>query len=68
MAKTTDLTNGNINKLLLGFAFPTLISNLFQQFYNLADTAIAGHILGDNALVAIGATSSLFSLIMTFAN
>lgn len=68
MAKATDLTNGNINKLLLGFAFPTLISNLFQQFYNLADTAIAGHILGDNALVAIGATSSLFSLIMTFAN
>lgn len=68
MAKTTDLTKGNINKLLLGFAFPTLISNLFQQFYNLADTAIAGHILGDNALVAIGATSSLFSLIMTFAN
>ena len=68
MAKTTDLTNGNINKLLLGFAFPTLISNLFQQFYNLTDTAIAGHILGDNALVAIGATSSLFSLIMTFAN
>ena len=68
MAKTTDLTKGNINKLLLGFAFPTLISNLFQQFYNLADTAIAGHILGDDALVAIGATSSLFSLIMTFAN
>lgn len=68
MAKTTDLTKGNINKLLLSFAFPTLISNLFQQFYNLADTAIAGHILGDNALVAIGATSSLFSLIMTFAN
>lgn len=68
MAKTTDLTKGNINKLLLGFAFPTLISNLFQQFYNLADTSIAGHILGDNALVAIGATSSLFSLIMTFAN
>lgn len=68
MPKTTDLTKGNINKLLLSFAFPTLISNLFQQFYNLADTAIAGHILGDNALVAIGATSSLFSLIMTFAN
>ena len=67
MAKTQDLTSGSTNKLLLFFAFPTLLSNLFQQFYNLADTAIAGHILGDSALVAIGATSSIYSLVLTFA-
>lgn len=67
MAKAQDLTVGSTKKLLLYFAFPTLISNLFQQFYNLADTAIAGHILGDNALVAIGASSSIYSLVLTFA-
>ena len=67
MAKTKDLTQGNVAKLLLFFAFPTLLSNVFQQFYNLADTAIAGHILGDNALVAIGASSTVNSLVLGFA-
>lgn len=67
MAKTNDLTQGNVAKLLLFFAFPTLLSNVFQQFYNLADTAIAGHILGDNALVAIGASSTVNSLVLSFA-
>lgn len=67
MAKTKDLTQGNVAKLLLFFAFPTLLSNVFQQFYNLADTAIAGHILGDNALVAIGVSSTVNSLVLSFA-
>lgn len=67
MAKTKDLTQSNVAKLLLFFAFPTLLSNVFQQFYNLADTAIAGHILGDNALVAIGASSTVNSLVLSFA-
>lgn len=67
MAKTKDLTQGSVWKLLLIFALPTLLSNVFQQFYNLADTAIAGHILGDNALVAIGASSTINSLVLSFA-
>lgn len=66
-SKITDLTVGSTWKLLLLFALPTLMCNLFQQFYNLADTAIAGHILGDNALVAIGASTSINSLVFTFA-
>lgn len=65
--RITDLTVGGTPKLLLLFALPTLLSNLFQQFYTLADTAIAGHILGDDALVAIGSSSSINSLIFTFA-
>lgn len=67
MPKTKDLTTGKTWKLLLAFALPTLLSNVFQQFYNLADTAIAGHILGDNALVAIGASSTINSLVLSFA-
>lgn len=65
--RITDLTVGSTPKLLILFALPTLLSNLFQQFYTLADTAIAGHILGDNALVAIGSSSSINSLVFTFA-
>lgn len=66
-ARITDLTVGSTPKLLVLFALPTLLSNLFQQLYTLADTAIAGHILGDNALVAIGSSSSINSLVFTFA-
>lgn len=67
MAKIKDLTVGSTKILLLSFALPTLLSNVFQQFYNLADTAIAGHLIGNNALVAIGASSSVYSLVFTFA-
>lgn len=45
-------------KLLFAFALPIFLGNLFQQFYNLADTAIAGHLLGDGALAQIGATAA----------
>lgn len=65
--RITDLTVGSTPRLLILFALPTLLSNLFQQFYTLADTAIAGHILGDGALVAIGSSASINSLVFTFA-
>lgn len=57
-----DMTKGNPTKLILLFALPLFASNLFQQFYNLADTAIVGHILGDQALSAVGAVSSIYAL------
>ena len=48
------------------FALPLFFGNLLQQFYNLADTAIAGHVLGDHALAQIGAVSALYGLITNF--
>ncbi len=61
---TTDLTKGNPIKLLFIFTIPYLIGNLFQQFYNIADTVIVGRTLGTTALAAVGATGCLawFSL------
>ena len=63
-----SLTEGNIVKGLLIFAFPILIGNIFQQLYNVVDTAIIGNVLGDRALAAIGATSALYMLVIGFAN
>lgn len=63
-----DLTKGNITKLIVSFALPLLFGNIFQLFYNLADTRIVGQFLGDNALAAIGATSSLNWVIIGFLN
>ena len=65
--RTLDMTKGSPMKLLFTFALPLFLGNLLQQFYNLADTSIAGHMLGDQALAEIGATAALYSLITNFA-
>ena len=61
-----DLTKGNPLKLILSFALPVFIGNVLQLCYNLADTRIVGSCLGETALAAVGATSSLNSLIIGF--
>ncbi len=47
---TTDLTIGNPKKVLLAFTVPMLISVMFQQLYNIADSVIAGKFINENAL------------------
>ncbi len=61
-----DLTKGNPIKLIFIFSLPIFAGNIFQLFYNLADTYIVGSVLGDNALAAVGATSPINSLIIGF--
>ena len=51
-----DLTVGNITGRLLKFAFPLMVGNVLQQFYNVADTLIVGRFLGTNALAAVGSS------------
>jgi putative MATE family efflux protein len=63
---TKDLTDGSPMRLILGFAVPLLFGMLFQQFYSLVDTIIVGKVLGVNALAAVGATGSIFFLIIGF--
>lgn len=61
-----DLTKGNPVKLILQFALPVLIGNVFQLFYNLVDTRIVGETLGEDSLAAVGATNSVNTLIIGF--
>ena len=67
MDHTNDLTNGKVSGKLFGFFFPLLLTNLLQQIYSVADTAIVGRGLGDNALGAVGNLSSLSLLIIGFS-
>ncbi|MBQ8727586.1 MAG: MATE family efflux transporter [Oscillospiraceae bacterium] len=67
MTKTTDLTKGSITSSILGFYFPMLLTNMLQQLYTVADTAIVGKGLGDDKLGAVGNMSSLTFLIFGFA-
>lgn len=65
--KRLNLTTEPVLKSLLLFSLPILISNVFQQLYNTTDTMIVGNFMGSQALAAVGATSSLFGLIVGFA-
>ena len=42
----TDLTKGNELKTILYFSVPILLGNLFEQLYNVTDTAIVGNLVG----------------------
>ncbi|MBS6195018.1 MAG: MATE family efflux transporter [Clostridiales bacterium] len=62
-----DLLHGSIMKSLLIFAMPLLISRIFQQLYNTADTMIVGYYLGDTSLAAIGSCGAIYDLLVGFA-
>lgn len=61
-----DLTKGKPSVLILTFALPIFLANLLQLTYSLADTRIVGTYLGDSALAAVGATTTLSNLIVQF--
>ncbi len=65
MAK--DMTSGNSVKLIIAFAIPIFIGNLFQNFYNIVDTMIVGRFVGVNALAAVGSTSSIMFCVQGIA-
>ena len=62
-----DMTEGRPLPLILAFAVPFLIGNIFQQVYSMVDTMVAGYHLGDSAIAAIGASASLYNLIINTA-
>ena len=48
------MTKGSPLKLLLVFALPLMLGNVFQQMYTVVDTAIVGRGVGLTALAALG--------------
>lgn len=62
------MTAGNPVKLIIKFMIPMCLGNIFQQFYNIADSIVAGQFLGVNALAAIGSTGSLIFFVTGWLN
>lgn len=52
---------------LFFFALPMIIGNLFQQFYNMADSIIVGNLVGEEALAAVGASYSFTTVFIMIA-
>ena len=61
---SVDMTTGNIRKLVVAFAIPIMVGNLFQQMYNMVDTAVVGRGVGSAALAAVGTTSPVVQLLL----
>lgn len=61
-----DLTREKPIKVIINFAIPICMGSLFQLFYSLVDTRIVGSTLGLDALAAVGATTTLNSLVVGF--
>ena len=50
---------------LLIFALPMMLGNFFQQLYTMADSAIVGRLVGEEALAAVGASYSLTNVFIS---
>lgn len=61
-----DLTVGRTSSVILGFALPVFISQVFQQLYNTADAFIVGKSLGTEALAAVSSSGTLIFLMISF--
>lgn len=66
--RKTTLTEGNPVKLIVLFAIPIFLGNLFQILYSLIDTKIVGSTLGETALASVGSVSTLYNLLTGFFN
>ena len=60
------MTKGSPWRLIVSFAMPVLLSQVFQQLYNTADTFIVGRFLGDEALAAVSSSGPLIFLLISF--
>lgn len=60
-----NMTEGSPVKLLISFALPLMVGNVFQQLYTVVDTAVVGQVVGVQALAALGAADWLNWLVLS---
>ena len=62
--RTIHMTSGSPAGHILNFAVPLILTNMGQQLYMIADSAIVGRGVGVKALAAVGATDWSYWLIL----
>ena len=63
-----NLTEGKPLNLLFFFALPMVAGNLFQQLYNMVDTAVVGKFVGEDAVAAVGSSFPIVFLSVAVAS
>ncbi|MDR2510123.1 MAG: MATE family efflux transporter [Spirochaetaceae bacterium] len=61
-----NLTSGTPAVVILAFAVPLVIGNVFQQLYNMADAFVVSQVIGIAGLASITSTGSLQFLVLGF--
>ena len=64
--KDVDMTEGNIIRHIITFAFPLLIGNVFQQLYNTVDTWVVGNYVSNEAFSAVGTVGPIINMLIGF--
>ena len=64
MTRSVDMINGGLFKKIIVFTIPIMLQGLLQSIYNAADLIVVGQFSGDVALAAVGATSSIYNVII----
>lgn len=67
-SKVKNMTSGSPGKLIMAFAVPLMLGNIFQQLYTMVDTMVVGQIVGVEALAALGAADWLVWLVLGLAS
>lgn len=65
MAQTMDMTEGKPLKHIISFAIPLMIGYIFQQLYNMVDSAVVGRLIGVEAFAAVGAAGFLSWMVIS---
>ena len=63
-AQIRDMTKGSPAKLILLFAVPLMLGNIFQQLYTMVDTVVVGQVAGVQALAALGAVEWIMWMVL----
>lgn len=63
-ANIKNMTEGRPLPLIVSFALPLMLGNIFQQLYTVVDTMVVGKGLGVDALAALGATDWLYWMVL----
>lgn len=64
MTKEVDMLNGGVVKKIILFTIPIMLQGILQNIYNSADLVIVGRFSGDSALAAVGATTSIYGVLI----
>ncbi len=61
-----DLTEGSMLPLIIKFALPILVGQIFQNLYNSVDAMVVGHFVSTEALAAVSSSSDISTLLVGF--
>ncbi len=64
--KTHSITEGSLFRPIVLYTFPIMLTSVIQLLFNAADLVIVGRFCGSIYVAAVGATTSIISLITNF--